>query len=152
MSDFVETYARTARKYGGALCTATQSLNDFYKSDGATAALENSDWMLVLQQKPETVADLRKSARLDMDDRTEGLIRSLKRSGSEYSEVFIRGPECQAIGRLVLDPFSATVFSSSPDTYAAIERRLARGQTIAEAIEAVSRGETEPLQPEPHHG
>jgi conjugal transfer ATP-binding protein TraC len=152
MSDFVETYARTARKYGGALCTATQSLNDFYKSDGATAALENSDWMLVLQQKPETIADLRKSARLDMDDRTEGLIRSLKRSGSEYSEVFIRGPECQAIGRLVLDPFSATVFSSSPDTYAAIERRLARGQTIAEAIKAVSRGEAEPLQPEPHHG
>ena len=140
MSDFVETYARTARKYGGALCTATQSLNDFYKSDGATAALENSDWMLVLQQKPETVADLRKSARLDLDDRTEGLIRSLKRSGSEYSEVFIRGPECQAIGRLVLDRYSATVFSSSPDTYAAIERRLAAGQTIADAIEAVASG------------
>ncbi len=140
MSDFVETYARTARKYGGALCTATQSLNDFYKSDGATAALENSDWMLVLQQKPETVADLRKSARLDLDDRTEGLIRSLKRSGAEYSEVFIRGPECQAIGRLVLDRYSATVFSSSPDTYAAIERRLAAGETIAEAIEAVASG------------
>ena len=71
MSEFVETYARTARKYGGALATATQSLNDFYKSGGATAALENSDWMLVLQQKPETIADFRKSERLDMDDRTE---------------------------------------------------------------------------------
>ena len=86
------------------------------------------------------LADLRKSARLDLDDRTEGLIRSLKRSGAEYSEVFIRGPECQAIGRLVLDRYSATVFSSSPDTYAAIERRLAAGETIAEAIEAVASG------------
>ena len=40
MGEFVETYARTARKYGGALATATQSLNDYYKSDGARAARE----------------------------------------------------------------------------------------------------------------
>ena len=140
MSEFVETYARTARKYGGALATATQSLNDFYKSDGATAALENSDWMLILQQKPETIADLRKSERLDMDDRTESLIRSLKRSGNEYSEVFIRGPEVQALGRLVLDRFSATLFSSSPDTYAAIEAQMAGGVSTADAIAAVAAG------------
>ena len=50
----------------------------------------------------ETIADFRKSERLDMDDRTESLIRSLKRSGSEYSEVFIRGPEVQALGPVAL--------------------------------------------------
>ena len=87
---------------------------------------------------PETIADFRKSERLDMDDRTESLIRSLKRSGSEYSEVFIRGPEVQALGRLVLDPYSATLFSSSPDTYAAIERRMVAGDTIEQALEAVA--------------
>ena len=138
MGEFVETYARTARKYGGALATATQSLNDYYKSDGATAALENSDWMLILQQKSETIADFRKSARLDMDDRTETLIRSLKRSGTDYSEVFIKGPEVESIGRLVLDPFSATVFSSSPATFAAIEAEIARGHQLADAIERIA--------------
>lgn len=138
MSEFVETYARTARKYGGAIATATQSLNDFYKSDGATAALENSDWMLILQQKPETIADLRRAERLQMDERTESLIRSLKRSGSEFSEVFIRGPDVQALGRLVLDPYSATLFSSSPDTYAAVEAEIEAGADIAEAIDRVA--------------
>ena len=138
MGEFVETYARTARKYGGALATATQSLNDYYKSDGARAALENSDWMLVLQQKAETIADFRKNDRLDMDDRTETLIRSLKRSGTEYSEVFIKGPDTQAIGRLVLDPFSATVYSSSPDIYAAIEQAQMNGQSLADAIAHVA--------------
>src|SRR3546814_12027141 len=59
MGDFVETYARTARKYGGALATATQSLHDSYKSDGARAALENSDWMLILQQTAANTADFR---------------------------------------------------------------------------------------------
>jgi conjugal transfer ATP-binding protein TraC len=138
MGEFVETYARTCRKYGGALATATQSLNDYYKSDGATAALENSDWMLILQQKPETIADFRKSARLDMDDRTETLIRSLKRHGSDYSEVFIKGPELETIGRLVLDDYSATVFSSSPDTFAAIDAELALGRPLEVAIENVA--------------
>ena len=138
MGEFVETYARTARKYGGALATATQSLNDYYKSDGARAALENSDWMLILQQKAETIADFRQSARLDMDDRTETLIRSLKRSGAEYSEIFIKGPDTEAIGRLVLDPLSATIFSSDPDTYAAIQALEARGMPLADAIRRVA--------------
>ena len=140
MGEFVETYARTARKYGGALATATQSLNDYYKSDGARAALENSDWMLVLQQKAETIADFRANARLDMDDRTETLIRSLKRSGTEYSEVFIKGPETEAVGRLVLDPFSATIYSSDPDTYAAIQDCERRGHSLAGAIRIVAGG------------
>ncbi|MFC0590796.1 type IV secretion system protein TraC [Novosphingobium aquiterrae] len=138
MGEFVETYARTCRKYGGALATATQSLNDYYKSDGATAALENSDWMLILQQKPETIADFKASKRLDMDERTETLIRSLKRSGSAYSEVFIKGPETEAIGRLVLDDYSATLFSSSPATFAAIDAEIARGLQLADAIERIA--------------
>ena len=142
MGEFVETYARTCRKYGGALATATQSLNDYYKSDGATAALENSDWMLILQQKSETIADFKASKRLDMDDRSETLIRSLKRSGTDYSEVFIKGPETEAIGRLVLDPFSATLFSSSPGTFAAIEHEIARGHQLADAIERIAFPET----------
>ncbi len=140
MGEFVETYARTCRKYGGALATATQSLNDYYKSDGATAALENSDWMLILQQKPETIADFKASKRLDMDDRTETLIRSLKRSGNDYSEVFIKGPEVEAIGRLVLDEYSATLFSSSPETFAAIDAEVSRGHQLADAIEQIAFG------------
>ena len=149
MGEFVETYARTARKYGGALATATQSLNDYYKSDGAAAALENSDWMLVLQQKAETIADFRKNDRLDMDDRTETLIRSLKRSGSEYSEIFIKGPDTQAVGRLVLDPYSACVYSSSPDVYAAIEAEQAKGMTLEQAIGRVAARQSPKDKKEP---
>ena len=74
-----------------------------------------------------------------MDDRTETLIRSLKRSGAEYSEIFIKGPETEAIGRLVLYPLSATIFSSDPNTYAAIQALEARGMPLAEALAAAPR-------------
>ena len=41
MGQAIETYARTCRKYGGSLITATQSLNDFYKSEGSLAARDH---------------------------------------------------------------------------------------------------------------
>ena len=138
MADFVETYSRTCRKYGSSLITATQSINDFYKSGGSKAALENSDWMVVLQQKPETIADFRKSDRFEMDNFTDALLRSLKRNGTDYSDILIRGPDTQTVCRLVLDPFSATLYSSSPQTYARIEAEVERGLSMAEAIEAVA--------------
>ena len=140
MGEFVETYARTCRKYGSSLITATQSINDFYKSGGSKAALENSDWMLVLQQKPETIADFRKSDRFEMDNYTDALLRSLKRQGTDYSDLLIRGPDTQTVCRLVLDPFSATLYSSSPATYAHIEAQVERGATMADAIETVAFG------------
>jgi len=138
MADFIETYARTCRKYGASLVTATQSLNDYYKSPGSIAALENSDWFVILQQKPETIADFKKHDRFEMDDYTDALLRSLKINGREYSEILIKGPETLAVGRLVLDPYSATVFSSSPAVYAAIEELVARGLSMEEALERIA--------------
>jgi len=138
MADFIETYARTCRKYGASLVTATQSLNDYYKSAGSIAALENSDWFVILQQKPETIADFKKHDRFEMDDHTDALLRSLKINGREYSDILIKGPETMAVGRLVLDPFSAAVYSSSPAVYAAIEGLVAQGFGMDEAIERVA--------------
>jgi hypothetical protein len=40
--------------------------------------------------------------------------------------------------RLVLDPLSATIFSSDPDTYAAIQALEARGMPLADAIRKVA--------------
>jgi conjugal transfer ATP-binding protein TraC len=73
-----------------------------------------------------------------MDAPTETIIRSLKRNGTEYSEVFIKGPETAALGRLVLDPYSATIYSSSPATFARIEAMTAGGMTTAEAVERIA--------------
>ena len=138
MADFIEMFARTCRKYYASLVTATQSLNDYYKSAGSIAALENSDWFVILAQKPETIADFKKHDRFEMDDYSDALLRSLKINGREYSDILIKGPDTLAVGRLVLDPFSATVFSSSPVVYAAIEGLVAQGLSMDEAIERVA--------------
>jgi len=147
MGQAIETYARTCRKYGGSLITATQSLNDFYKSEGSLAALENSDWSIVLQQKEETINDLAKHQRFEMDHYTESLLRSLKRNGTEYSDVLIKGPETLAVGRLVLDPYSATLYSSSPRVFSEIEEKVRGGLALPDAIERVAFPDFVPPEP-----
>ena len=100
--------------------------------------LENSDWSVILQQKAETISDFQKHDRFDMDPYTESLLRSLKRNGVEYSDIMIKGPDTLAVGRLVLDPFSATLYSSSPVTFGQIEQLIEDGFTMDEAIERVA--------------
>ena len=51
----VEEAARRARKYGGALGTATQSADDYYGSAQMEAAFNCSDWVFLLRQKPESI-------------------------------------------------------------------------------------------------
>jgi conjugal transfer ATP-binding protein TraC len=138
MAQFVEIYARTCRKYYGSLITATQSINDYYKSDGSRAALENSDWSVVLAQKPETIGELSRMGRFELNEFTNALIRSLKRQGTDYSDVFVRGPDTEFVARLVLDKFSAALFSSSPKVFAEIEALHHRGLSMADAIETVA--------------
>jgi conjugal transfer ATP-binding protein TraC len=125
MAEFIEAYARTCRKYGGSLITATQSLNDYYKSEGSVAALENSDWSVILQQKPETITDFAKHGRFDLSDGSEALMRSLKRNGTEYSDLMIRARDARRRPPRARS-YSATVFSSSPQVFAAVERCRAR--------------------------
>jgi conjugal transfer ATP-binding protein TraC len=50
----------------------------------------------------------------------------------------IKGPDSQAVGRLVLDKYSATLYSSSPQTFAAIEHLIEQGLSMDDAIERVA--------------
>ena len=65
-------------------------------------------------------------------------MRSLKRNGTEYSDIMIKGPEMLASGRLVLDPYSATIYSSSPRVFAEIEALVSQGLPMEAAIERVA--------------
>ena len=138
--DFIAGFARRCRKYGGAIITGTQGVDDYYLTEGAQAAFENSDWTILLRMKPEPLAQVLKNERLSIDEATADVIRSLSVVDGEYSELLIMGPHGRHVGRLVLDPFSATLFSSSADKFAEIERLEASGLSAEEAVEAVAFG------------
>lgn len=132
---FIEEGYRVARKHGGNFVTITQGIDDYYKSATATAALQNADWVYLLRQKPESIQQLAKSDRLVMNDFMSRALKSVDTKQGQYSELMVYGPSGWTIGRLVVDPFSEKLYSTKADEYEAIERMLAQGLTLEQAIE-----------------
>lgn len=138
--DFIEAGYRRARKYGGSFFTATQSVEDYYKSETAKAAFQNADWMFLLRQKPESIEMLANSGKFIMDDYTKTLLRSVTTQSGAFSEVFVRGGDMpSAVGRLFADPFSLLTASSKASDYQAVREYQDQGMTTWKAVEAVLR-------------
>jgi conjugal transfer ATP-binding protein TraC len=138
-ADFIEAGYRRARKYKGAFMSATQGVDDYYRNPAAKAALDNSDWMFLLRQKPESIEMLDKLGQLNMDDAMKRLLQSLRTEHGAYSEVFIHSPAGSGIGRLIVDPYSLLLFSSRAEDFNAINAQRAAGLDVSAAIDAVLR-------------
>ena len=138
-AEFIEAGYRRARKYKGAFMSATQGVDDYYRNPAAKAALDNSDWMFLLRQKPESIEQMDKLGQLTMDDAMKRLLQSLRTEHGAYSELFIHSPAGNGIGRLIVDPYSLLLFSSRAEDFNAIGAKRAAGMTVSQAIDAVLR-------------
>jgi conjugal transfer ATP-binding protein TraC len=136
-AEFIEAGYRRARKYKGAFMSATQGVDDYYRNPAAKAALDNSDWMFLLRQKPESVEMMDKLGQVTMDDAMKRLLQSLRTEHGAFSEVFIHSPAGNGVGRLIVDPYSLLLFSSRAEDFSAINAKRATGMTVSQAIEAV---------------
>jgi len=138
-AEFIEAGYRRARKYKGAFMSATQGVDDYYRNPAAKAALDNSDWMFLMRQKPESIEQMDKLGQLTMDDAMKRLLQSLRTEHGAYSEVFIHSPAGNGIGRLIVDPYSLLLFSSRAEDFNAINTKRAAGLDVSAAIDAVLR-------------
>lgn len=136
--EFIETAARRLRKYNGSLVVGTQSVNDFYQTPGAQAAFDNSDWLCLLSQKPESIDFLEKTNRLSMDPFMKDLLKSVQTKQGEYAEVMIYGPHGYGVGRLYLDPFSKVLYSTKAEDYRRVKEYQEEGCSLEEAVRRVS--------------
>ena len=134
---FLEGAARRARKYRGALVTGTQSVNDYYANPAARAAWENSDWVIFLGQKDESVELLKSEGRIHCDAGMERALKSLSTADGRYAELVLHGPDGWRVARLVLDAWSVALFSSRGPAFAAVESLKAEGLSTVEAIDRI---------------
>lgn len=150
---FMEDLYRRVRKYRGSAVAGTQGLSDFYeKSDASRAAIAQSDWTCLLRQKPESVKLLEKDDRLDADPFQLRTIKGLQtmRGGfnpkpetpddaykAGFSEIYIKSPVMNAVGRFIVDPYSLMLYSTLPEDFNAVERKLAQGMDVSNAIKSV---------------
>ena len=138
-AQFIEEGYRTARKFGGAFVTVTQGLADFYKSPTTTAALTNADWVFLLRNKPESIAAAAKQEHLVIDEALQRVLRSVTTVQGSYAEIAVMGPDGVAVGRFIVDPFTAKLYSTKAEDFAAIEAMTRNGLRLEEAVETLLR-------------
>lgn len=135
---FIEGYVRRCRKYNGSLLTGTQGVDDYFKTPGAKACFENSDYFLLMAQKPESITALKNSGRIEMNERTEMLLKSVKTVAGEFAEIAIKGPEIFHVGRLILDPVAMATYSSKGPEFEEIQKAIRAGEPREKAIRRVA--------------
>jgi conjugal transfer ATP-binding protein TraC len=135
----IEEAARRARKYGGALGTATQSADDFYGSAQMEAAFNCSDWVFLLRQKPESIEMLDRKGRLAMDEPKKRLLNSLRTEAGVFSELYISSPVGEGVARNILDPATHLLFSNKLEDNAPIDELRSQGLSVDEAITELLR-------------
>lgn len=139
MASSIEEAARRARKYGGALVTATQSGDDYYESTQMEAALKCSDWTVLLRQKPESIELLVRNGRISADEAKKRLLQSLRKEEGVFSECYVSSPIGEGVARIVLDPFSHLLFSNKLGDNAPLDDLRRAGHSIDDAITELLR-------------
>ncbi len=130
---FIEWACRTLRKYGAGIFCITQSMEDFEASGTARAVRMNADSVFLLRQKEASIV------KASPDEYVRDRLRSLTTQADVWSEVYCRiGDGAGVIGRLVLDDFSMTAYSTRSEVFEAVEAAKKSGRTILEAIAAVA--------------
>ena len=101
---------------------------------------ENSDWVIFLAQKDESVELLKSEKRIHCDPGMERALKSLTTADGRYAELVLHGPDGWRVARLVLDPWSVALFSSRGPAFAAVETLKAEGLSTVEAIDRLAAG------------
>lgn len=135
----IEGFARRGRKYNLSLTLASQCISDFSQpvSEAGAAALAQSDWRIMLSVDGKDEQMLR--TELKMTSPEIAIASELSGIKGAYSEFMIRHKNNSwQIGRLLLDPFSAKLYSTKAEDVAKVQKMRARGISITSAIEALS--------------
>lgn len=136
VAKFMEHGYRRFRKTNGAALIVTQSINDLYSSPNGTAIAENSPFLLIMQQKTESIDAVQKAGRVAIEPYGFQVMKTVHTVPGKYSEVLIYTRMGWGVARLVVDRFSQVMFST---------KGLERTQVLSQinqgvpAIEAINR-------------
>lgn len=143
---FIISWYRQLRKFGATAAVCTQSINDFFDSNGSEAILENSAHMWLLAQKAESIGIVKKEGRLPVSEGVFRLLETVHTVPGEYSEILVRNAWGVGIGRLVVSKFNQLLYSTSAKDVSAIKAYRDRGLSIQDAILAVMRDRDSALE------
>lgn len=132
---FLAETSRTIRKYHGALVTCVQNVDDLNSSEHRKTIAQNSEWTIMLEQNHKGLKALEDSAYADLIP----LIQTIRFVKGSHSEMMLYSSRVIVIGKLLLDPFAQTLYSTDADDFRYLKSRTKQGLTITQAVEELVR-------------
>ena len=136
MLRFIEQGAREYRKFNGSIITITQNISDFQMNKVTKVLKSTSDFMFILEQKPEEWEKIHRDKELDISDFEKDVLKStLKTLKGYWSEIYMVTPRGRGIGRLILSPFFYWLYTTDAHGVAIRQKFMAESSSIEEAIQ-----------------
>jgi len=115
--------------------TITQSINDFYASGEAKAAWACAENKIIMRQNEKAFKDFIHDQPDYFSEYEQTLIQSFRGSAQNgFSEMMVQQGNVSSFHRLFLDPFQRVMYSSRADEHQAIQKMVASGLSVADAI------------------
>lgn len=135
---FINEGYRTARKFGGAFCTVTQGIIDFFANEEARASYDNSDIHMILRQGEGFDEFITKYPDFFLDIEKQ-IIQSFPRAkDAGYSCVRIKAGGHVSYHRMFSDPFSRACLSTEPTEFEFCEKLMNQGMDVIDAVETTA--------------
>ncbi|ENM5759984.1 type IV secretion system protein TraC [Vibrio mimicus] len=135
---FINEGYRTARKFGGAFCTVTQGIRDFFANEEARACYDNSDIHMILRQGDGFDKFLTENPSF-FSDVEQRIIKNFPRAqDAGYSCVRLKAGGHVSYHRMFSDPYSRACLSTEPKEFEFCENLMNRGMNVMDAVEATA--------------
>ncbi|MBD1576951.1 type IV secretion system protein TraC [Vibrio sp. S11_S32] len=131
---FIENGYRTARKFGGSFAAVTQGVQDFFSSDEAMVAYNNSDIKFLLRQGDGFDAFLNENPNVFSPFELK-MIKSFEPAAKVgYSSVMIKAGGQISFHRLFANAWSRMLFSTEPKEFEFVEKLITEGLSEEDAV------------------
>lgn len=132
---FIEEGYRTARRHNGSFGTVTQSISDKNLSNAALAAYNNSSFKFTLMQDPKSFETFKIQEPNAFNEYEFDLIKKFPPARKVgYSSLLVNVGEYSSFHRLLLDPLTTELFSSTGEDFTYREQRLSEGYDIKDIL------------------
>jgi conjugal transfer ATP-binding protein TraC len=136
---FIDKGYRTARKFGGSYVSVTQGIEDFFGSDEARAAFNNSDIHITFRQG-QAFNQFLKEHPQHFNAYETMVIKSFKvASTAGHSCCMIKVGGRMSLHRVFADAWTRALLSTEPHEYAYCEQLLRQGVDVLSAVEQTAQ-------------
>lgn len=133
LQDVIEEGYRRARKYGGSFSIVTQSLLDLKQFGPVGDVIRANSAFKFYLESPDFEKALKDNL-LEQDDFGMRILKTVKSNPPKYSEIFMETPFGIGVARLLVDPYSYYMYTSSAKEISEIEDMVKGGMTYDDAV------------------